>query len=148
MIRYNRLAHQFVNDMPDVLEPGVLYVSMRYALALHLCCCGCGREISTPFSPAQWKMSFDGDAVSLSPSVGSWNLPCRSHYIVSGGRVIEAMPWSEKAVTNGQKRDKRALANYFAKAASSQPESNAPPAAEPTRRGWGAWIGGFFKPHS
>ncbi|MBL6853359.1 MAG: hypothetical protein ISQ86_08225, partial [Alphaproteobacteria bacterium] len=61
MIQVKQLTHRFVEDMPEVLDPGVLYVSMRYALALHLCCCGCGREVSTPFSPAQWKLLFDGD---------------------------------------------------------------------------------------
>ena len=37
------------------------------------CCCGCGEEVVTPFSPAQWQMSFDGEAVSLHPSIGNWN---------------------------------------------------------------------------
>jgi hypothetical protein len=84
MIRHRRLDHRFVEDIPETLDPGVLYVSMRYATAVHLCCCGCEREVVTPFSPAQWKMTFDGEGVSLHPSIGSWALPCRPLSIANG----------------------------------------------------------------
>ena len=90
MIRYRQLEHRFVDDIPEPFDSGVLYVSIRYATAVHLCCCGCGREVVTPFSPAQWHLTFDGETVSLHPSIGSWNLPCRSHYVIRNGRVIQA----------------------------------------------------------
>jgi hypothetical protein len=61
---------------------GVLYVSPGYATVTHLCCCGCGAEVVTPLSPTDWKLTFDGVAISLSPSVGNWSLPCRSHYFI------------------------------------------------------------------
>lgn len=114
MILHRRLDHRFVDDMPETLEAGVLYVSMRYATAMHLCCCGCQREVVTPFSPAQWKMIFDGEGVSLHPSIGSWALPCRSHYFIRSGRVIEARPWSDEEVEYGQASDKLARSAHYA----------------------------------
>ncbi|ODM77105.1 DUF6527 family protein [Bradyrhizobium elkanii] len=93
MIKTRQLRYRFVETIPDSIESGVLYVSMKYATAAHRCCCGCGKEVVTPFSPVQWQMSFDGDAVSLHPSIGNWNLRCRSHYVIRDGRVIEAPKW-------------------------------------------------------
>jgi Family of unknown function (DUF6527) len=85
MMRTKRLQHRFVETMPEMIEPGILYVSMEYATAAHRCCRGCGEEVVTPFSPAQWQMTFKADAVSLHPSIGNWNLRCRSHYFVREG---------------------------------------------------------------
>ena len=72
-MRYTILKHQFVTNMPDRLDPGVLYISIEYATAAHLCCCGCGVEVVTPLTPTDWKMTFDGETISLWPSVGNWN---------------------------------------------------------------------------
>ena len=38
-------AFQFVEFIPKVLDEGVLYVSMTYATARHLCFCGCGMRV-------------------------------------------------------------------------------------------------------
>jgi hypothetical protein len=43
MLKQLHLEHQFVRHLPDELRPGLLYISMEYATASHLCCCGCGR---------------------------------------------------------------------------------------------------------
>jgi hypothetical protein len=86
---------------------------MRYSIAVHLCCCGCGREVVTPLAPAQWRMTFDGETVSLHPSIGSWSLPCRSHYFIRSGQVLEAPPWSDEEVAWGQARDKRSRSAYY-----------------------------------
>jgi hypothetical protein len=143
MIRYSRLDHRFVHDMPETLEPGILYVSMHYATVMHLCCCGCGREVVTPLSPAQWRLTFDGESVSLAPSVGSWEIPCRSHYVISHGRVVEAPSWSEEDVSHGQARDKRArAAHYQPKTTHKAAEGQAP--LQPGKRGWLSKLGNFW----
>jgi hypothetical protein len=77
----------FIVTVPDDLEEGVLYVSMTYATAIHLCACGCREEVVTPISPNDWQLGYDGEEISLTPSIGNWRLPCRSHYWISGGRV-------------------------------------------------------------
>jgi hypothetical protein len=107
------IEHRFVHSIPSTIEPGVLYVSMEFATAIHLCCCGCGREVVTPFSPTDWKLTFDGVSISLWPSIGNWNFPCRSHYIIKANRIIEAAPWSQSMVEAERKRDKSAKAEYF-----------------------------------
>jgi hypothetical protein len=115
-MRYPKLEHCFVDHIPEAIEPGVLYVSMNYATAAHQCCCGCGNEVITPIAPTDWSLIFDGESISLSPSIGSWTLPCSSHYFVDRGRAIEAPPWSERQAAAEQARDRRAKANYYAQA--------------------------------
>lgn len=113
MMRYRQLGHEFVRHIPVNIEPGILYVSMEFATAAHRCCCGCGEEIITPFTPTDWKMTFDGESVSLAPSIGNWNLACRSHYVIRGGEVLEAGPWSEPQIAAERLRDRMAKANYY-----------------------------------
>lgn len=40
---------EFVEYMPDELREGILYISMKYGTAIHLCACGnCGQQTVTP----------------------------------------------------------------------------------------------------
>lgn len=86
-MRHASLTHEFVEYVPAVLAEGVLYVSLRFATVVHLCPCGCGNKVVTPLSPADWQLLFDGEAVSLTPSIGNWSLPCQSHYWIRLDRV-------------------------------------------------------------
>ncbi|MBK1718123.1 DUF6527 family protein [Thiocystis violacea] len=113
MMRHKRLEHRFVEHIPEHLEPGVLYVSIEYATAAHSCCCGCGDEVVTPFTPTDWKMTFDGETVSLRPSIGNWTLKCRSHYVIDCGKVLEAGPWSDEQVETERRRDRAAKARFY-----------------------------------
>lgn len=74
------MRHEFVEHIPAQLEDDVLYVSIPFATAVHLCACGCRAEVVTPLAPKGWMLIFDGASVSLHPSIGSFSLPCRSHY--------------------------------------------------------------------
>jgi len=125
MMRIRTLEHRFARSAPRELEPGILYVSMDYATAVHSCCCGCGEQVVTPLSPTDWKMTYDGESVSLIPSIGNWQLPCRSHYVIRQGRVIEAEPWSPEQVDAELRRDKAAKGRFYADDAASK---NAPEA--------------------
>src|SRR5437867_318170 len=79
-MKYRAIKHAFVQFIPDTLDGGTVYVSIPFATAVHNCFCGCGREVVTPLSPTQWQLIFNGKTISLHPSVGSWSLPCMSHY--------------------------------------------------------------------
>src|SRR5574338_1120226 len=109
MARYTSLAHEFVEYVPENVEAGKLYVSMQFKVAVHLCCCGCGVEVATPISPADWQLTFDGDTVSLWPSIGNWGLPCQSHYWIEEDRVVWAAAWTQKQIASARLRDKRLL---------------------------------------
>lgn len=109
-----RLTHIFVDNIPEHLAEGVLYVSLTHATVVHLCCCGCSEEVVTPLTPTDWKMIFDGESVSLWPSIGSWTLQCRSHYVVERGKVRIARPWSETQINKERRRDGIAKRAYFA----------------------------------
>lgn len=112
-MRHRTLEHRFFRNVPRELEPGVLYISMEYATAVHSCCCGCGERVVTPFTPTDWSMEFDGETVSLSPSVGNWNQACRSHYVVKRNQVIDAGPWSAARIEAERQRDKKAKAAHY-----------------------------------
>ncbi|MES9989473.1 MAG: DUF6527 family protein [Candidatus Thiodiazotropha endolucinida] len=118
MMRYTRLEHRFVQHIPDEISPGVLFISMEYGIAAHSCCCGCGEEVVTPFTPTDWKMTFDGETVSLHPSIGNWSLACKSHYVIRQGRVIEAGQWTDEQVVAEHRRDRAAKAQYYGTATS------------------------------
>ena len=68
--RAMKLAHEFVDSIPEELEDGVLYVSIRFGTVVHKCACGCGEEVVTPLGPAEWRLTYDGKTVSLAPSIG------------------------------------------------------------------------------
>jgi hypothetical protein len=113
MFRHTQLEHKFVHYIPQELEPGVIYISMDYATAAHSCCCGCGEQVITPFTPTDWKLTFDGETVSLWPSIGNWNFRCQSHYIIRNSRIVGAEPWSDKKVEHGRRRDKWRKQEHF-----------------------------------
>ena len=101
-----KLAHKFVEFIPDALDEGVLYVSLTYGTVSHRCCCGCGREVVTPLTPTDWKLIFDGETVSLYPSIGNWNFPCRSHYWITHNHVEWAEDWSEWRIAGAEAKDR------------------------------------------
>lgn len=107
------MLHKFVEFIPENIEQGTLYISMQYATAMHKCACGCGNIVVTPFSPTDWKLLFNGDSVSLSPSIGNWSFPCRSHYFIRNDQVDWCSAWSKKQIQNGREADKNHKNEYY-----------------------------------
>jgi hypothetical protein len=87
VMEIDALAEEFVTSFPADPVPGVIYVSMPYATALHLCACGCRSRVVTPLARNGWELRYRGDGVTLHPSIGNWRMPCRSHYWVRNGEV-------------------------------------------------------------
>jgi len=102
-----RLDAQFVDYIPEKLQPGIIYISKRYRTASHLCACGCGLEVTTPFNPAKWKLIESPKGVSLKPSIGNWSFPCKSHYFINNGNIQWAGQMSAAAQWAVKNRDRR-----------------------------------------
>jgi hypothetical protein len=76
-------------SIPVLRTAGVLYVSKKYDVAIHLCPCGCGYEVVTPLEHDPlpgWTLSGDDEFVTLSPSI-LCNTTCASHYFIRANRV-------------------------------------------------------------
>lgn len=104
----------FVDTVPEDLEVGKLYVSHRFRTASHLCACGCGSRVVTPLKPAKWALTVDEGRVSLSPSIGRWQLPCKSHYWIRDNNVIWSRAFTEEEIQAVLKRDTADLHEYYA----------------------------------
>lgn len=82
------LIPEFVEFMPEEIKPGVLYVSLKYETTIHLCACGCGNKTHVPFgSPEWWQITIEDEKITLHPSIGNWQFPCRSHYWIVKNEV-------------------------------------------------------------
>lgn len=107
------MRHQFVEYIPEAIEPDTLYVSLEYNTAVHKCACGCGVEVVTPLSPREWGITYDGETVSLDPSIGNWSFPCKSHYIIRHGQVRWAARFNEEKIRAVRERDDEARAAQY-----------------------------------
>jgi hypothetical protein len=141
MTKASALTHEFVEFIPDKLEEGKLYVSIEYATVVHKCCCGCGAEVVTPLSSTDWKLIFDGETVSLDPSIGNWSVPCRSHYWIRNNRVKWSTQWSKAQIERGRKQDLFAKETYYGGRedpadAVSEVQATAPQTEKPMRGFW------------
>src|SRR5687768_372337 len=103
------VAVEFVRLAPKELEERTLYVSMEYASAVHKCFCGCGYKVVTPLSPAGWQLFFDGRTVSLTPSIGSWAFPCKSHYWIENSTVRWTYRFTDMEISRARKADRLAV---------------------------------------
>jgi hypothetical protein len=119
------LRHAFIEFIPEHLNQGTIYVSIRFATASHLCCCGCRNKVVTPLRPTDWKLIFDGKTISFEPSIGNWSFTCQSHYWIKNNGVQWADQWSKEAIDAGRARDRRSKERYFAGNNLSEPAQKA-----------------------
>ena len=112
-MKQSHLPPQFVEFIPVTLQDGILYISPVNKTVLHKCCCGCGQEVVTTLSPTDWSFTFDGKSVSVSPSIGSWSLPCQSHYWIKKNNIVWAGKMSKDQIDRIRVQDKQATENYY-----------------------------------
>lgn len=144
MSRPSAIRHEFVEFVPDELEKGVVYVSIPYATAVHRCLSGCGQEVVTPLSPADWELVFDGETISLYPSIGNWSLPCRSHYWIRRNKVLWARMWSDSEIKRARAMDRSAKESYFDKRMRTEPEETAQALPGEERKGLWSKLKGWL----
>lgn len=106
-MRSDTLKPQFVENAPETLEDGIVYISIPFRVAVHKCCCGCGGEVTTRISPTGWEITYDGRDISFSPSIGPTTSACKSHYIVRRGRLKWFPPMTDTEIDRVRARDAR-----------------------------------------
>jgi len=112
-MRRKKLTHEFVEFIPNQLREGVLYVSLTFNTAVHRCCCGCGNEVVTPISPVDWLVVYDGESVTLKPSIGNYSFECRSHYWITRNRVNWVPRPSWQKIEEDREADRLKRSEYF-----------------------------------
>jgi len=78
MTKIHELKPEFVETMPEKKENGVLYISEKFQLAIHLCACReCNFETVTPFgeSSNRWELINNEGLITLNPSIGNFQFP-------------------------------------------------------------------------
>lgn len=87
--KINEIAPVYCDYMPDVMEPGKLYISTIYKLAIHLCACGCGGKTVTPLNHGEWTLTDKGGVVTLRPSIGNFSgeSPYHAHYFITDNKI-------------------------------------------------------------
>jgi hypothetical protein len=98
---------EFVERIPQKMEEHVLYISLPFNMTMHLCPCGCGKEVANKISPTRWAMTYDGDTVSLEPSVRNSGIPCQSHYFITRNKIEWAFDLFEERGEKSKKRKKK-----------------------------------------
>jgi hypothetical protein len=71
----------------------------------------------------------------LAPSVGNWQLPCKSHYIIREGRILWARAWTPDQITAGRQAEEWRHRAYF--------EDRARQRGSMLQRAW-RWIKNLF----
>lgn len=102
---------KFVDTIPraDSVKEDCLYISVKYNMTTHQCACGCGTIVPLPISPADWSLAYDGEHVSLNPSVGNGALACRSHYFIRDNQIVWLPKMSEEQTHAQLESDKTLL---------------------------------------
>jgi hypothetical protein len=75
--------------------------------------CGCGEEVATPIEKNQWKMTYDGESVTLYPSIGNRSYRCKSHYFIREDKVEWARNCCAYIDLQKPKKKKTRLINIF-----------------------------------
>ena len=108
-----KFQYKFVDFIPEIIEDRVLYISLDYGTVIHKCACGCENEVNTPLTPTGWKMIYNGDVVSLKPSVGNWSFDCKSHYWITNSEVKWSLKWSDETIREVRTAEDSEREDYY-----------------------------------
>lgn len=81
-----RFVYQAVERIPKPLLNGVVYHSEEFQIGALLCACGCGHRVSL-LVPDSHQVTSEGGFATVRPSIAVCDAPCKSHYVISAGRV-------------------------------------------------------------
>jgi hypothetical protein len=82
----------FVEEIPEEIEEGKIYISEKYGTTTHLCACGCMGKTITPLKEVWgdgWDLFRNQDKVTLRPSIGNWagQSPYHAHYYITENKI-------------------------------------------------------------
>lgn len=94
-LRQVEVSSEFTEFIPEAknMIQNVVYISNQYHTSSHLCLCGCGELVAMPLNtnvhPTHgWDYDVDDkERLSFIPSVGNYQIPCKSHYIITKGKA-------------------------------------------------------------
>ena len=81
-----KYRYQLVDRIPTQMREGVVYHTEELELAALLCACGCGHRVNL-LVPDGHQVLNEGGYATIRPSVGVFDAPCKSHFVVSAGDV-------------------------------------------------------------
>lgn len=94
-MKWYELTPEFVETITKDLEPGILYISLKFGCSIHLCACGCGEQTVLPFredfaSDGYWKMINHNGLITFEPSIGNFSgeNPYHAHYYIRDNKIV------------------------------------------------------------
>jgi len=76
-------GEDFIPSYKEIKEREV-WISEYWGCAVHRCLCGCGEKTVLPLNNTGWQLIKEsGNRVSFTPSIGNYQIPCKSHYIIT-----------------------------------------------------------------
>jgi hypothetical protein len=102
-----------VRYIPEVIEEGIVYVSLEFNTMSHKCACGCAKEVITPISPGGWSFTYDGKTISISPSIGNFSFPCRAHYFINKSSVVWARNYDKNQIEKARNMDEKQRRTFY-----------------------------------
>jgi hypothetical protein len=109
----SKIQLRHVEFIPKTLDEGILYVSIHFKVAAHICPCGCGTKIITPLGPCEWSFTEKKGEPTLYPSVGNWQIPCRSHYWIKNGHIEWSYLWTDEQIKAGRSKEQASCELYY-----------------------------------
>lgn len=113
MKRIDTVTFEFIDLLPPKLVNGVVYISIEHRTIVHNCCSGCGERVVNDIGPAGWKLIFDGETISLEPSIGNGALACNSHYWIRNNRVVWAKPLTAEQTRRSQLTERNDIVEHY-----------------------------------
>jgi len=86
-IRKESVTPEYIEFMPEVddMKENTIYISLKFSVTGHRCLCGCGSLTILPINNDGWNMTDNDNKLTFTPSVGNFQYPCKSHYIITKG---------------------------------------------------------------
>ncbi len=90
-MKIHEIKPVFVEEIKSTIEEGIIYISEKYNVSVHLCACGCKGKTVLPFNTeGEWRMVNNNGKISFSPSIGNFSgeSPYHAHYYITENKII------------------------------------------------------------